>query len=115
MDLIKSLIQLEKKSIVRSKCLKYAVLPLFCIIPFALFILGSTRFDYNSLLLFWTCILLAFPVIALSPLSFSKDGYYYPALMTKKIPLDVYVKGKVLFIILCSFLLCSFNAFHYSV
>jgi hypothetical protein len=75
------------------------------LIPLALYILRNKAEDSSEvLLIFWTCLLLATPPVGVSAIGFSKDGFFYPGLFVRNIPLKVYVQGKILFMLIYSIL-----------
>ena len=49
-------------------------------------------------------VLAATPVIGISAFSFSKDGFFYQSLVTKSVPLKIYVEAKIIFIMIYSML-----------
>ncbi|MHA1232851.1 MAG: DUF5687 family protein [Candidatus Helarchaeota archaeon] len=102
--LIKQLLKYEYKAIIRSKYLKYSLLHSYIFIPLGLFIITNNEIKNEALDILWTCLLLAIPVMGISAYTFSKDGFYYPGLMTRNIPLKIYVLSKIVFIILYSIL-----------
>ena len=106
--LIKHILPIEIKSFTRNKFQKLSILHSYLFIPLGLIILKDNRWESASLLIFWTCLLLATPVIGISSFSFCKDGFFYPGLVTRNIPMKVYVQGKILFILIYSiiFYLC---------
>lgn len=107
--ILKHLFSIELKSFTRSKYLRFSILHNYMLIPLALYILKNKSEESSEVLLvFWTCLLAATPSIGVSAFCFSKDGFFYQSLVTRSIPLKLYVQGKILFIMLYSvlFYLC---------
>jgi len=98
--ILKRLFANEIKAFTRSKYLRFSVLHSYMFIPLALYILMSKGSENSEvLMILWTCLLLATPSIGMSAFFISKDGFFYQGLVTRNIPLRVYVQGKLLFIV----------------
>jgi hypothetical protein len=94
---------LELKSVIRGKYLRLIVLQNYLLVPFFIYILQNniTVTEHSNILAI--VILTALPAIGVTAFAFSKDGFYYETLMTKNIPVNLYVQGKILFLMMHSF------------
>ena len=102
--LTKLIFSLEIKSFYRCKHLRLSLLHSYVLTAFFLYFLRENTTETPISNLFWPFVLLAIPVIGISSFSFSKDGFFYPGLVTKNISMNVYVQGKILFITIYSIL-----------
>ncbi|MCA9731691.1 hypothetical protein KC799_06160, partial [candidate division KSB1 bacterium] len=100
LPILRILILVEIKSILRSKYLKHNILSNCYAVLIALFFIGDKNYTNEIFLIIWTCIIVAFPVIGISPFFFSKDGTIYQAFLIRNISCNLYVEAKIVFVIM---------------
>lgn len=101
-SLIKQLVKIELKSILRTKYLKYMLLYQYVLmIPLIFIMLGEFNKDsgYST---FFACFLSAFSIMGLCPYIFAKDGYFYQSFVTRNIPVYIYLKVKIMVLLIFS-------------
>ena len=112
--LLTNLLFIESRSLIRTRRFRMLLGNALVLFVFGLIIITEEDQKYEFVSKLWICLNITSPVAVFGFLMFSKDGAFYNALCSKSLPIEQYVKAKILllniFVGLSCLLLCFFVA-----
>lgn len=104
MNLLLTLISIEIKSVLRNRYLNQTFFINLGASLIGFYYLTHRPNQGIGMEIYWILLLVALPAMLLTPFFFTKDGNIFQALLSRNIPLEFYILGKILPTILFSIL-----------